>query len=89
MWFSYSRLSRGENVLDLGCGSGRDVYLLSQFVGEEGNVVGLDMTENQLKIANDNLSYHKEKFGLERNNVEFIKGNIEDLATINFSLKFI
>lgn len=77
-----------KNVLDLGCGSGRDVYLLSQFVGEEGNVVGLDMTENQLKIANDNLSYHIEKFGLGRNNIEFIKGNIEDLETINFSLKF-
>jgi arsenite methyltransferase len=78
----------GRNVLDLGCGSGRDVYLLSQFVGEKGNVVGLDMTENQLKIANDNLDYHKEKFGFERNNVEFIKGKIEDLGTIDFSLKF-
>ena len=77
-----------KNVLDLGCGSGRDVYLLSQFVGEEGNVVGLDMTENQLKIANDNLSYHIEKFGLGRNNIEFFKGNIEDLGTIDFSLKF-
>ena len=68
----------------MGCGSGRDVYLLSQFVGEKGNVVGLDMTENQLKIANDNLDYHKEKFGFERNNVEFIKGKIEDLGTIDF-----
>ncbi len=78
----------GRNVLDLGCGSGRDVYLLSQFVGEKGNVVGLDMTENQLKIANDNLDYHKEKFGFERNNVEFIKGKIEDLGTIDFPIKF-
>ena len=78
----------GRNVLDLGCGSGRDVYLLSQFVGEKGNVVGLDMTENQLKIANDNLDYHKEKFGFERHNIEFIKGKIEDLGTIDFSVKF-
>ena len=45
------------------------------------------MTENQLKIANNNLDYHKEKFGFERNNVEFIKGKIEDLG-IDFPIKF-
>ena len=31
-----------------------------------------------------NLDYHKEKFGFERNNVEFIKGKIEDLGTVDF-----
>ena len=60
------------NVLDLGCGSGRDVYLLSQFVGEDGKVVGVDMTDNQLKIANDNLDYHMEKFGYQTPNVEIM-----------------
>merc|ERR1719291_1323569 len=30
----------GLSVLDLGCGSGRDVYLLSQLVGKSGRVVG-------------------------------------------------
>ena len=33
-----------SRVLDLGCGSGRDVYLLSALVGERGEVVGVDMT---------------------------------------------
>ena len=37
----------GKTVLDLGCGSGRDVYLLSKLVGPEGHVIGVDMTDEQ------------------------------------------
>ena len=35
-------------ILDLGSGSGRDCYLLSQLVGEQGHVTGIDMTEAQV-----------------------------------------
>ena len=42
---------KGARVLDLGCGAGRDVYALSQMVGEEGFVVGVDMTDEQLDVA--------------------------------------
>ncbi|NXX29534.1 AS3MT methyltransferase, partial [Nicator chloris] len=35
-------------ILDLGCGSGRDCYLLSQLVGEQGHVTGIDMTKGQV-----------------------------------------
>ncbi|NXD91602.1 AS3MT methyltransferase, partial [Chaetorhynchus papuensis] len=35
-------------ILDLGSGSGRDCYLLSQLVGEQGHVTGIDMTEGQV-----------------------------------------
>ena len=38
----------GLRILDLGCGAGRDVYVLAQLVGETGHVVGVDMTEEQL-----------------------------------------
>ena len=38
----------GCRVLDLGCGSGRDVYILSSLVGAEGFVVGVDMTKEQV-----------------------------------------
>ena len=69
-------------ILDLGCGSGRDVYLLSQFVGENGKVIGVDMTDNQLEIAQNKLEYHMEKFGYSNSNVEFKKGNIEELDTL-------
>ncbi|NXC74783.1 AS3MT methyltransferase, partial [Anhinga anhinga] len=38
-------------ILDLGSGSGRDCYLLSQLVGEQGHVTGIDMTKSQVQLA--------------------------------------
>jgi SAM-dependent methyltransferase len=67
-------------VLDLGCGSGRDCYLLSRLVGPGGRVIGVDMTEQQLAVARRHLDYHAEKFGYA--NVEFRHGYIEDLTGI-------
>ena len=46
----------GCTVLDLGCGSGRDAFLLSQLVGQHGKVIGIDMTEGQLAVAQEYLS---------------------------------
>ena len=42
---------RGMRILDLGSGSGRDVYALSALVGPDGFVVGVDMTDEQLAVA--------------------------------------
>ena len=70
-------LLEGCRVLDLGCGAGRDVYLLSQLVGETGEVVGVDMTDEQLAVAQKHQVWHSEKFGFD--NVRFIKGYIEKL----------
>lgn len=69
----------GCSVLDLGCGTGRDCYLLSRLVGPEGRVVGVDMTEQQLAIANQYRDYHAEAFGYADPNVEFHRGYIEGL----------
>lgn len=69
----------GRRVLDLGCGAGRDVYLLSSLVGERGHVVGVDMTPAQLAVANAYRDYHAESFGHAASNVEFLQGNIERL----------
>jgi len=68
---------QGCRILDLGSGSGRDCYVLSQFVGADGAVVGVDMTDEQLEVANKHLDFHAEKFGY--GNVEFRKGYIEKL----------
>lgn len=68
----------GATVLDLGCGSGRDVYVLSKLVGAQGRVVGVDMTDEQLHVARRYLGYHADRFGFA--NVEFRGGYIEDLA---------
>lgn len=69
----------GRRVLDLGCGSGRDAYLLSQLVGPNGFVIGLDMTEEQLATAETHMNYHMNQFGYSQTNVRFAKGYIEDL----------
>lgn len=39
----------GCTVLNLGCGTGRDVFLASQLVGPEGYVIGIDMSEDQFE----------------------------------------
>ena len=70
----------GKTILDLGCGAGRDVYIASQLVGAEGRVIGVDMTEEQLKVAKETQSYHADKFGYD--NVEFHLGLIEKLDDI-------
>ena len=72
----------GKTVLDLGCGSGRDVYLLSKLVGPEGHVIGVDMTDEQLAVAEKYRDIQAARFGYDSPNVEFKKGYIEDLQTI-------
>ena len=69
----------GARILDLGSGSGRDVYALSGLVGESGMVVGVDMTDNQLDVARRHQDYHAKAFGYAASNVEFHKGYIEKL----------
>ena len=71
----------GATVLDLGCGSGRDVYVLSKLVGPNGRVIGVDMTPEQLEVAKRYQDEQAERFGFEQSNVEFRLGYIEDLAS--------
>ena len=70
----------GATVVDLGCGTGRDVYVLAQLVGELGRVHGVDMTEEQLDVARRTQSWHADRFGHGASNVSFHRGYIEDLA---------
>ena len=70
----------GCNVLDLGCGTGMDVYILSQLVGESGKVIGIDMTPEQIGKAINFQKYHSEKCGFD--NTNFIEGYIENLEMI-------
>jgi len=74
-----------RNVLDLGSGSGRDCYILSKLVGPEGKVVGVDMTKEQLEVANRHLDYQREKFDHPHSNVEFLEGNIEKLHQLDLA----
>jgi len=72
-----SFLNRGEVVLDLGSGAGFDAFLVVGKVGKKGRVIGVDMTDEMLEKARENAK----KGGF--NNVEFRKGDIEDLPVKN------
>ena len=71
----------GCRVLDLGCGSGRDVYALAQMVGASGCVVGVDMTTEQLTVAQQYQAHHAQAFGFD--NVRFLHGFIERLDELD------
>lgn len=73
----------GLRVLDLGCGAGRDVYLLSRLVGEQGAVVGVDMTREQLDVAESHREEHARRFGHRASNVRFIEGELERLDELD------
>lgn len=70
----------GCRILDLGSGSGRDCYMLSQLVGEKGHVTGIDMTEDQLAVARKYVDHHMKEFGYKKPNVNFVQGYIEALT---------
>lgn len=69
-------------ALDLGCGTGRDVYVASQLVGPAGRVIGIDMTPSQLAFARSFQAAQMERFGYAEPNVEFVEGFIEDMHMI-------
>src|SRR5262249_32841355 len=62
----------GARVLDLGSGSGRDVYLIAQLVGSEGEVVGVDMTDEQLAVAESPVHCHIPPFRYPPPNVRLL-----------------
>ena len=73
---------KGRTVLDLGCGTGRDVFILSKLAGENGHVNGVDMTPEQIEVA---IKYQEEQaqiFGFSKVNTSFHLGYIEDLKSL-------
>tara|TARA_R110002124_G_scaffold41367_1_gene128272 strand:- start:15460 stop:16500 length:1041 start_codon:yes stop_codon:yes gene_type:complete len=78
-------LLSGLRILDLGSGSGQDCYVLSALVGETGEVVGVDMTDEQLAVANRHIEFHREAFGFKKANVRFIKGYLENLDELDLA----
>jgi len=69
---------RGDTVLDLGSGSGKICYMAAQLVGEQGQVIGVDMNDDMLALARKYQPEMAEKLGQDR--VTFKKGRIQDLA---------
>ncbi len=72
-YFHLADLKKGERVIDFGSGAGMDTFIAALKVGDEGNVVGIDMTDEQLQKA-EGL---KEAAGIV--NVKYIKGYLESV----------
>jgi arsenite methyltransferase len=69
----------GEMVLDLGSGSGKSCYIMSQIVGGRGKVIGIDFNPPMLALARKYQKFIGDKLGYH--NVEFRRGKIQDLRT--------
>jgi len=69
----FAGIKAGDSVLDLGSGAGNDCFVARAIVGEQGKVTGLDFTDAMLEKARNNNA----KLGFR--NVEFIKGDIEEM----------
>jgi arsenite methyltransferase len=74
---AYADLTEGMTVLDLGSGAGIDCFVASKYVGKSGKVIGVDMTEEMIRKANEN------KAKVTVSNVEFRLGEIESLPVEN------
>ncbi|KAF5830546.1 S-adenosyl-L-methionine-dependent methyltransferase [Dunaliella salina] len=70
----------GLKVLDLGCGTGRDCYVIARIVGSRGLVTGMDMSPLMLEVANKYVdSYTKDVLGFDSPNMRFVQGSIDNL----------
>lgn len=84
------KVERVKKALDVCTGTGDWALALAEAVGDKGNVIGLDFSENMLKVAEEKLA----KTSLK--NVSFINGDAMDLpfpdnsfdyVTIGFGLR--
>lgn len=74
---AFAKIGLGETVVDLGSGAGFDAFIVSREVGPKGRIIGIDLSEDMLSLARKNAL----KGAYE--NVEFIKGDIEELPLEN------
>ncbi|HTY59215.1 MAG TPA: arsenite methyltransferase [Bacteroidota bacterium] len=77
---AFADLVEGMTVLDLGSGAGIDVFLAAQKVGRSGRAIGVDMTEDMIRRADEN------KAKLKAVNTEFRLGEIENLPVATGSV---
>ena len=69
----FAKIKKGDTVIDLGSGAGNDCFVARVVVGENGKVIGIDMTEAMIDKSRENA----EKLGF--NNVGFRFGDIEKI----------
>lgn len=72
-----AKISEGETMVDLGAGAGIDCFIAAKKVGPKGKIYGIDMTDEMLKVANENRQLVAENLGYDI--VEFRKGFLEEI----------
>lgn len=72
-----ANIEPGESVLDLGSGGGIDCFIAAKMVGEQGQVIGIDMTDEMLRNANASKEIVARNLGFD--NVRFMKGFLEEI----------
>jgi SAM-dependent methyltransferase len=77
-------VKKNDIVLDLGSGSGKNAFICSQIVGEEGKVIGVDQNPDMLKLSRYASKKFSEKIGFI--NTEFLGGSIENLDELDKDL---
>jgi len=70
---NFSNVADGEICVDLGCGRGTEVLKLSEKVGNNGFIYGIDISEGMIETAKRNAK----KFNIT--NVDFIKCELENI----------
>ena len=69
----FAQIKEGDVVIDLGSGAGNDAFIARRIAGENGKVIGIDITQSMIELANKNVA----KLGYT--NVEFRLGDIDDM----------
>jgi len=80
-------LKPGETYLDLGSGAGIDCFIAAKPVGATGKVIGVDMTDEMLKVAHRNQPLVAERLGYDV--VEFRKGFLEQIPVDSKSIDIV
>lgn len=78
--FGLAEIRKGDNIVDLGSGSGMDAFYASILTGISGEVIGIDMTNAQLKKA------ERLRVESEIANVIFREAYIEQLPVVSSSI---
>lgn len=77
--FDLLAIQPGQNILDIGCGTGEDALTMATYVGEQGHVVGLDFSQTMI----DEATRRAQTTTLP---ISFMQGNIYQLPFADNSL---
>jgi arsenite methyltransferase len=80
---AFAEVEAGEVVLDLGSGAGVDLLMAADKVGPAGKVIGVDMTDEMIERARENIR------ASGRGNIEVRKGIIEKLPVEDASVDWV